>query len=188
VKHSPPARFFVLRAVVEPAASVTSGVEPGIVGILPAALPEHLVRSQMVTWTSDNEVRVEEFSRWAEPLDAGVTRVIRENLVALLPQTHFVEFPWRSQDALRCRVQVDMRFFGLQADGTVLLEGRWALLPAENDEPLRLAPVRLQGQPVKRNDPEGMVESMSELLAQLCRGIAEGIRTLPAEGSGVGRP
>ena len=188
VKHSPPARFFVLRAVAEPPVTRTADVEQGMVGVLPVALPDHLVRSQMVTWTSENEVRMEEFARWAEPLNVGATRVVRENLVTLLPETHFVEFPWRSEDPMRCRVQVEVRFFGLQPDGTVLLEGRWALLPPGNDEPLRMEPVTLQGDPVGRDDPQAMVESMSQLLSEMCRGIAAGIRALPATGTSAASP
>jgi uncharacterized lipoprotein YmbA len=183
VKHSPPARFFVLRAVAEaPATQTTRGVT-GIVGILPVELPDHLVRSQMVTWASDNEVRLEEFARWAEPLNVGVTRVVRENLVTLLPDHRFLDYPWKSADSMRCRVQVEVRFFGLQADGTVRLDGRSALLPSQSDEPLRVEPFVLRGEPVETENPQAVVQSMSQLLAEMCDGLAHRIRNLPAPGA-----
>lgn len=180
VKHSPGARFFVLRAVAEQTASRT-GVSSRLIGTLPAELPDHLVRSQMVTWTSDSEVRLDEFNRWAEPLNVGVTRVVRENLAILLPEARFIEFPWRTADPVRCRVQVQVGFLGLQADGTVKLEGSWALLPPVDDEPLRMEPFESTSDRIERRDPERTVETMSRLLAALCEDIAAGIRSLPPD-------
>jgi uncharacterized lipoprotein YmbA len=178
-KHSPGARFFVLSAVAEPPAAESAPADPDLVGVMPAALPDHLLRSQMVTWTSDNEVHLEEYTRWAEPLDAGVTRVVRENLAILLPQHRFVAHPWRKSKAVRCRVQVEVHRFGSHPDGTVRLDVAWALLPPDSDEPLHAAPVVLRSEPVEKSDPDARVEAMSALLAQLCEGIASGIRSLP---------
>lgn len=188
VKHSPPARFFVLRAVATPPTTTTKSAEPGIVGVLPVTLPDHLVRSQMVTWASDNEVRLEEFARWAEPLDVGMTRVVRENLVTLLPEHRFLDYPWKSAALMRCRVQVEVRFFGLQADGTVRLDGRWALLPRSTDEPLLVEPFVMRSDPVGHDDPQAMVESMSQLMADLCGGMATVIRNLPDAETGASSP
>lgn len=179
IKHSPSARLFVLRTASEPPVTESVIASPVLVGVMPAALPDHLVRSQMVTWSSDNEVHLEEYARWAEPLDVGVTRVVRENLGILLPEYRFVDYPWRTEAPVRCRVQVEVRLFGLQPDGTVRLDGRWALLAPGSDEPLEVQPVAFQSDPVGRDDPDARVEAMSQLLAHLCDELAAGILALP---------
>jgi uncharacterized lipoprotein YmbA len=41
-------------------------------------------RPQIVVTTGPNQVRMEEFNRWASPLQNAIARVVAENLVALL--------------------------------------------------------------------------------------------------------
>jgi uncharacterized protein len=43
-------------------------------------MPGHVERPQFVTWSGPGEVRINEFLRWAEPLDSGVLRVIVADL------------------------------------------------------------------------------------------------------------
>ena len=79
--------------------------------------------------------------------------------------------------------------FGLQPNGEVRLEGRWALLPPRDSLPLAGRPIALArgpfagtaGQPP---DASVGVEAMSELLAELSREIAAAVRALPPEAEG----
>ena len=137
----------------------------------------------MVTWTAPGELKVDEFVRWGEPLDTGVTRTMVENLAALLPQDRVVRAPWPAARALRCRVAIDVTVFGAQPDGEVHLEGRWALLPPQGERPLARAPFKLRRDRPASAGAGPSVEAMSELLADLSREIAAGVRALPAEDS-----
>jgi uncharacterized lipoprotein YmbA len=185
LKRTPEARFFVLRPLVEPVSESASGPVSGLVGVLPARLPGHLDRLQVVTWTAPGELRVDEFLRWGEPLDAGITRTTVENLAALLPEDRVVRAPWPAASAPRCRVALDLTVFGAQPDGTVRLEGRWALLPGRSERPLARAPIKLMRGPLAARstavDAGAGVEAMSELLADLSREIAASVRALPRE-------
>ena len=81
LKRTPEARFFVLRSLAEPAATPAPPLaKHGLVGVLPVRLPGHLERPQLVTWAAPGELRIDEFVRWGEPLDAGLTRTVTENL------------------------------------------------------------------------------------------------------------
>jgi hypothetical protein len=183
LKRTPEARFFVLRSLVEPAASAP---RPGsFVGILPVRLPGHLERPQLVTWTGPGELRIDEYLRWAEPLDAGVTRTLAENLDALLADHPVVRSPWPGALTPFCRVAVELRAFGVQAGGEARLEGRWALLPGKGERPLarRTASLR-RAVAAEAADPVARVEAMSALLADLAREIAAAIEALPAEPAG----
>ena len=185
LKRTPEARFFVLQSVVEPRPPTAGEAIVGIVGVEKARVPDHLARPQIVTWTSSNELQIDEFLRWAEPLDAGFTRTLAEDIAGLLPDHQVVLRPWSGHAATRCRVLVSLSAFGLQPDGMVRLEGRWALLPDRGGLALVQAPVSLQRGPVTSAGPEGSpttgVDLMSELVADLSHQIADAILALPAE-------
>jgi uncharacterized lipoprotein YmbA len=184
LKRTPEARFFVLRSLAEPPAAPQAPAAVRLVGLLPTRIPGYIDRPQLVTWTRPGELRIDEFLRWAEPLDTAITRTLAENLDTLLPETHVVRSPFASGVKPRCRVRVDLMQFGPQADGDVRLEGRYILLPAGEEKPLAMKPVSLRRGPIagSASDPGVGVEAMSELLGELAREIATAIRQVAPEG------
>jgi len=184
LKRTPEARFFVLRPLAEPPAAPQPPAAFRLVGMLLVRIPGYLDRAQLVTWTRPGELRVDEFLRWAEPLDAAITRTLAENLDLLLPESHVIRAPWAAGVKPRCRVRVGLTQFGPQADREVRLEGRYVLLPAGDERPFAVKPVSLRRGPLAGPSPDpGLgVEAMSELLRDLAREIAGAIREIPAEG------
>jgi len=135
-------------------------------------------------WKAPSELHVDEFLRWSEPLDAGITRTLAENLAALLPEHRVIRHPWPGAAELRCRVAVELGVFGQQQDGEIRLEGRWALLHAKAQHALAFHSVSLRRGPLGADaaaDPRASVEAMSELVADLSREIATAVRGLPVE-------
>jgi uncharacterized protein len=186
LKRTPEARFFVLRSLVEPPAAPASAAPPGsFVGVLPVRVPGSLERPQLVTWAGPGELRIDEYLRWAEPVDAGVARTLAEDLDALLPDHPVVRSPWPAALTPFCRVRVDLRVFGLQESGEVRLEGRFVLLPGKGERPLVHRPVSLRRGPLAAGpggvDAAAGVEAMSALLADLAREIASAVAALPPE-------
>ena len=185
LKRTPEARFFALRPVAErPQAEAprtpTSEESASIVGVLPVLLPGHLERPQFVTGSGPGEVRVDEFLRWAEPLDAGVVRVLTEDLETLLPSHRVVRAPWPGSTPLRCRVRVELVRFGPQPGGEVALSGRFVLLPAHSERALVIGDADLRRDPARGpSDPGRAVEAMSALLAELAGRIADAVAGLP---------
>jgi len=185
LKRTPEARFFVLRSLVEPPEAAVRPEPAGLVGVLPVRLPGHLERPQVVTWAGPGELRIDEYLRWAEPIDTGVTRTLAENLDALLPAHPVIRSPWPAAVVPFCRVRVDLYVFGLQESGEVRLEGQWLLLPGKGERPLahrstslrRALPAATSG----GDAATGGVEAMSALLADLAKEIAAAVETLPAE-------
>jgi uncharacterized lipoprotein YmbA len=179
LKRTDEARFFVLQSLVEPQPAAQDPV--ALVGVETARLPGHLERPQLVTWVAPGELKIDEFLRWAEPLEDGVTRTLAENLAALLPDHQVVRRPWAGDVETRCRVRVALREFGLQRDGTVLLTGQFRLLPGRGDLALVMRPVRLEHGVSAGAPPDPGVDAMNELLEQLSRQVADAIRALPPE-------
>jgi len=186
LKRTPEARFFVLRSVAEPPADAGAPGTTVLLGLLPVVLPGYLDRPQIASWVAPGELRIDEYVRWAEPLDAGLGRTLAANLEALLPQSRVLRAPWPSAARLRCRVRVELQKLGAQPSGEVLLQGRFALLPANDERRLAALPVSLERRPLAPArgslDPGAGVDAMSELVADLAREIAAAISALPAEG------
>jgi uncharacterized lipoprotein YmbA len=185
LKRTPEARFFVLQSLAQPPTSAEGQTPVGLIGVEMVRLPGHLERPQLVTWTAPTELKVDEFLRWAEPLEDGITRTVAENLAALLPEYQVIRRPWPGDVESRCRVMMTLRRFGLQRDGTVRLDGRVALLPHRGDLALMIQPVSLTWGPqpggVEGTPPDPGVEAMNELLLDLSRRIAADISALPPE-------
>jgi uncharacterized lipoprotein YmbA len=185
LKHTPAARFFVLRSLVPPQPPAAEAPAPqGFVAVLPVRIPGALDRSQLVAWTTPNEVRLDEFARWAEPLDEGVTRTLAENLAALLPQRRVLRAPWPGAASPRCRLGTELRVFGPQPNGEVRLEASFALLAPKDERALArgsFASGRTTAAAARANTPDVNVEAMSQLVAELAKQIATAIEVLPAE-------
>jgi uncharacterized lipoprotein YmbA len=186
LKRTSEARFFALRPVAEappaPAAPTAPAGEDdaSIVGVLPVFLPGSLERPQFVTWSGPGEVRIDEFLRWTEPLDSGVLRVLVEDLEILLPSHRVIKAPWPASTPLRCRVRAELFRFGPQPGGDVSLSGRFVLLPERSERALVSHAVDLRrDQSTGPNDPGRAVETMSALIADLAREIADAIAGLP---------
>lgn len=77
-----PTRFYLLSVLSasETAAAIAPEAAPLRVGLRPVVLPAFLDSRAMVVRTGANEVRYEDYARWAEPLDQGVARVVRAAL------------------------------------------------------------------------------------------------------------
>jgi uncharacterized lipoprotein YmbA len=189
LKRTPEARFFALRSLVEPPEAPPPAARPGsFVGVLPVGVPGHLERPQLVVWAGPGELRIDEYLRWAEPIDEGIARTLTENLDALLPAHPVVRSPWAAAANPFCRVRVDLRVFGLQESGEVRLEGRWVLLPGRGERPLAHRSTSLRRGPLSVGpggvDTAAGVEAMSALLADLAKEIAAAVERLPAEAAG----
>jgi uncharacterized lipoprotein YmbA len=187
LKRTAEARFFVLRPLVGP--STAAPPSPAyLVGVRPVAIPGYIDRPQIVTWTGPGELRIDEFVRWGEPLDEGVTRTLVEDLLALLPEAQVIREPYPESVKPCCRVSVTLSAFGPQTGGLVRLDARWALLPPHDERPFVTRTVSLDRGPFAgaggaAPDTGVAVEAMSALVGELARQIAPAIREQAAAGA-----
>ncbi len=87
---SRPPSFFVLNSMAT--ADEVDG--PATVGIELTSLPSYLQRNGVVTRLSSTRIEVSESRRWAEPLEDGILRVLRENVASAMPESSVVANPW----------------------------------------------------------------------------------------------
>lgn len=102
--HTPPSNYYILRAYEQPP---STGRHISL-GIGPIRVPEYLKTNVLATSKGSNRLYVVQENRWAEPLEAGINRVISLNLAGLLKTQDVRTYPWnpkRPPDyALKVRV------------------------------------------------------------------------------------
>ena len=77
---TPNPRFYALTGAAPPASS-SSELS---VAVGPVTIPASVDRPQIVVTVSPNRVRLDEFDRWAAPLQNDIARAVAANLVAAL--------------------------------------------------------------------------------------------------------
>jgi len=75
-----PTRFYVLSASVPAAAEATA--KGPAVHLRPIELASYIKAKPMIVRRGDNEIEFREYARWGEPLELGIGRVLREELLA----------------------------------------------------------------------------------------------------------
>jgi uncharacterized lipoprotein YmbA len=151
-----------------------SGSRPAI-AIARPSLPGYLDRQQLVSRTDDGRVLMNRNQLWAEPLDAGISRVVAANLARLKnslniqPVESFITMDY---DSL---LEIRVSRFEPDSSGALVLECTWKLQPvhgpAVNPRPFRTA-VDV-GTLLSPTGPQrARVEAMNEALARLSREIA----------------
>jgi hypothetical protein len=140
-------------------------------GVGPVTLPERVNRPQILTLAGPNEVEFLEFSRWAEPLNGSILRVLTENLSRRVPTDHVFVYPWPKRTSIDLQVPVDVIRFEGQLGGSVSLSARWQLLQPSGAQ---VRPQRLSHY-TEATDGEGteaLVAAMSRALGALSADIA----------------
>ncbi len=76
-----PTRYYTLGAS-HMAAAETPAAEQISVALLPVELPAYLRKGLIVVRKGDNELRFSDYERWAEPLEAGINRLLQGGIQA----------------------------------------------------------------------------------------------------------
>jgi len=119
---SPAAHFYTLSATAVPVASASKLS----VAVGPVSVPAAVDRPQMVVSTGANQVSIDEFNRWAAPVQDNLARVIAEDLVALLGTPRVTLYPTLAAD-VDFRVQVEVRNFESAPGKYALLDAVWTV-------------------------------------------------------------
>jgi uncharacterized lipoprotein YmbA len=123
---SPAPRYYRLVAQAVPAAA-TDG--PAVI-VGPFQLAEYLARPQIVSQGGGNRVAIDDYERWAEPLDANFQSVVAANVGRLLGSDRVLEFPAQTilKDARRVSGRVVR--FDVDGSGEAVLEVQWGITDA----------------------------------------------------------
>jgi hypothetical protein len=140
-------------------------------------MPGYLDRIQIVTRRGRDEIELGEFDLWSDPLKDGATRVLGQNLAALLRENRVAVLPRRSSEPVKYAVAVDVARFEGVGGGDVALEARWRITGGDGTE----LTVRRSTFSEATGAPGygALVAAMSRALGALSRDIATAIGGLP---------
>jgi uncharacterized lipoprotein YmbA len=170
---SPNSSFYTL----SPDASLRTTGAPMQTAVVvgPVTVPELVDRPQMVTRVSDNEVALNEFARWGEPLRSGIARTIAADLEQLLGSA---DVSVAGQAALvreASRVRVDIVRFDAVPGDAATVDAQWVVrVPGK---PLPISGRTIAREPVPTASNDALVAAYSRALATVSRDIAAAIRS-----------
>lgn len=154
-----------------------TGTSPAIAIVRPA-LPSYLDRQQLVSRRSGGQLEMNSYHLWAEPLDAGISRVTAINL-GRLENSNLIQ-PVESFVTLDYQWLLEIRVsrFEPDASGQLVLECTWKLQPVSgrvtNTRTFRTA-VTIESHDPPAGPQTARIRAMNEALASLAREIASAI-------------
>lgn len=175
----PPPDFYLLHTA---APTTMPGFEQGVrVGVGPVETPPYLNRNQIVTRQTGTKLRLSEQSQWAEPVRAGLTRVLLVNLGLELDSNRVYALPMRQRRVLDYQIPIDvLRFDGsLGTAKEAVLAARWTVLSGDGKQVL-VSKVSGIHEPVKGSDVGAFVDAQSRALTKLSAEIASTIKEAEA--------
>ena len=172
---TPPTRNYVLDSVAVEPLEKRGAAEPVAVSVGPVSIPGYLDRPQMVTRQSENQLQIASADRWAESLQAGVSRVLMENLSILLGDGNVNILPWSGSQPSDCRVAVDVIRLDGQLGGELVLKARWHIT-SEGQGGAQLSEASRITAPVPGKEYEDFAAAASEALGRLSQAIASDVQ------------
>ncbi len=177
---TPPTRFFVISSV-SGSEKVQSRENDRCfaIGIGPVKIPEYLNQLEIVTRVTQNELRLDEFAKWAEPLEDNIQYVLAENLSSLLCTRSITFFPWKGGTPIDYRIDVHV----IQMHGVLgehaFLDASWSIADgADRRRPPLVTRQSTYKELTRGGDYGAFVSAQSRNLASLSREIAEAILEL----------
>jgi uncharacterized protein len=172
------ARFYTLNST----ATAQSGPATSYaVAVGPVSVPGAVDRPQFVVQVTRNSVALEEFNRWAAPLDEGIARVVAGDLTALLGTSEVATVPLPPGFMPAYQVTIDVQRFESAPGKGVVVDAVWVVRRSAGGNPRR-------GRTVASDTVEGggfdaLAAAHSRALAKVSSDIAVAIRAAAAEKS-----
>jgi uncharacterized lipoprotein YmbA len=170
---TPPSRFYTLSATATPSTVAASSL---VIVVGPVSVPAVVDRLEIVVSSGSNEVKLDEFNRWASPLQDNLSRVIAENLVAILGTRRVTLFSQMPSTAAQYRVAIEVHGFESVIGTSTTLDAVWTVRRTTDGsaETGRTA-VR---ESVLNNSYDAIAAAHSLAVARLSQDIADAVRAL----------
>ena len=173
---SAPSKFYTLSPAAEPGGATASYS----VAVGPVSVPAMIDRPQMVVSVGPNQVGIDEFNRWASPLQSDMARVVAENLAKILGTPLVSVFPQSTAAGASYRVLIDVMRFESAPGKSATLDAVWTVRRAK--EGASRAGRTTVSEPAADGNTAALVAAHSRALGRLSGEVAEAIRGLERGG------
>jgi uncharacterized lipoprotein YmbA len=173
---TPTSRFYSLSAATEPTApsSVLS------IAVGPVSVPAVVDRPQIVVNVGPNQVRLEEFNRWAAPLQNNIARVVADNLVLMLGTPRVILSEQLLSADVDYRAAIEVQSFQSAPGEAASLDAVWSVRRAKDGKAeTGRTTVR---ETVQQKGYDALAAAHSRAVARLSRDIAAAVAALGRSG------
>jgi len=170
---TPPARFYTLSSTSTPA--VASSELSVAVG--PVAVPAAVDRPQIVVSLGPNRVWLDEFNRWAAPLQDDIARVVAENLAAMLGTPRVAK---TLSAGMAYRAVIEVQRFDSAPGDAATVDYVWTVTRAR-DGKTQTGRMSMR-EATTAPGYEGLAAAHSRAVTRLCRDIADAALALDRAG------
>jgi uncharacterized protein len=169
---SPPSHFYTLSRTAVPGATTSNASV--VVG--PVSIPAIVDLPQIVVSTGPNQVSINEFERWASPLQNNISRVVAENLVAILGTPRVSLFQGSLGASADFHVAIEVQSFESAPGEAATLNAVW-IVRRTKDGKSETGRTSVRESTLQK-DYDALVAAHSRALARMSQDIADAIRAL----------
>ena len=170
-------RYYTLTAKVEAESGGNPGLDDMTLGVGPVRIPGYLDREQLVTRVSESRFDISENDRWIEPLDENFSRVLAQDLYALLKSDRIFRYPWPNGRYITHQIDIEVLRFEATAANEAQLSARWAVIETVTKQMLASKTSFIK-KPIQGATKEAAVEALSATVADFSREIANTVRAV----------
>ena len=168
-----PSKFYALNSTATVDAAPPA---PYAVLVGPVSIPASVDRPEFVVEVAPNRVELDEFNRWASPLNDGIARAVAGNLAMLLTSPDVAVAPLANFHP-DFRVTINVQRFESVAGKSVLIDAVWAVHPSAGVATRSGRTTAREA--VSEESYDALAAAHSRALAQLSGDIATAIRSAP---------
>lgn len=128
---STPSKFYVLNPIASHNHTNNVAIKYHI-GLKKIKLAYYLQQPQIVVRKTNHELILDEFNRWAEPLQENIQQTIRTSLMHLLPSASVTDYPWKASEKMDAILTIDILKFETNNQGRCLLQVNYEIRNKEN--------------------------------------------------------
>jgi uncharacterized lipoprotein YmbA len=170
---SPPSHFYTLSSSA-PARAVDGKTSNLVVVVGPVSIPAMVDMPQIVVRSGPNQVSMDEFNRWASPLQSNISQVVADNLVALLGTPRVMLYQQAQNADGDYRVSLDVQTFESAPGDAATLSVLWVVRRVKDGK------TQVGRTTVREATPEKSYQALaaahSRALSRLSEDIANAIR------------
>ena len=168
-----PSKFYALSSTATLDAAPPA---PYAVLVGPVSIPASVDRPEFVVEVAPNRVELDEFNRWASPLQNNISRVVAENLVTMLGTQRVAQFQQSLNLDADFRVAIEVQSFDSALGESATLNAVW-IVRRTKDGKSQTGRTSLR-EPTSAAGFEGIAAAHSRALTKMSQEIADAVRSL----------
>jgi uncharacterized lipoprotein YmbA len=173
---TPSSHLYTLSRAPAPATAAAAPLPNATVVVGPVSIPAIVDLPQIVVSTGANTVTLDEFNRWASPLQSNISRVVAENLVTLLGTPRVSQFQQSLNLDADFRVAIEVQSFDSAPGDAATLNAVWVVRRTK-DGKAQTGRTSVR-EPTGAAGYDALAAAHSRALARMSQEIADVIRGL----------